>query len=70
MYGNSNKVIIDSEGAGNLLYLPIDQLMRGQNSRQSGMETNRQADAQTPEVLANPEVDPSASRERVVRDPR
>ena len=70
VYGNSNKVIIDSEGAGNLLYLPIDQLMRGQNSRQSGMETNRQADAQTPEVLANPEVDPGTSRDRVVRDPR
>ena len=69
VYSNSNKVLIDSEGAGNLLYLPIDQLMRGQNSRSPGSENNRQADAQTPEVLANPEVDGS-SRERTTRDPR
>ena len=70
VYGNSNKVLIDSEGAGNLLYLPLDQLMRGQNARMPGSESNRQADAQTPEVLGNPEVDQSSSRERIVRDPR
>ena len=70
VYGNSNKVLIDSEGAGNLLYLPLDQLMRGQNARTPGSEINRQADAQTPEVLGNPEVDQSSSRERIVRDPR
>jgi membrane protease subunit HflK len=70
VYGNSNKVLIDSEGSGNLLYLPLDQLMRGQNSRVPGSEINRQADAQTPEVLGNPEVDQSSSRERIVRDPR
>ena len=27
--GASNKVILDAEGSGNLLYLPMDQLMRG-----------------------------------------
>lgn len=27
VYGNASKVIIDSEGSGNLLYLPIDQLI-------------------------------------------
>ena len=26
VYGNSNKVIIDSEGSGNMIYLPLDQL--------------------------------------------
>jgi membrane protease subunit HflK len=70
VYGNSNKVLIDSEGTGNLLYLPIDQLMRGQNARVPGSESNRAADAQTPEVLGNPEVDPDNPRERVTRDPR
>jgi membrane protease subunit HflK len=70
VYGKSNKVLIDSEGSGNLLYLPLDQLMRGQNARVPGSEINRQADAQTPEVLGNPEVDQSSSRERIVRDPR
>ena len=70
VYSKSNKVLIDSEGAGNLLYLPIDQLMRGQSGRAPGAETNRAADAQTPEVVANPEVDPGTSRDRVRRDPR
>ena len=28
VYRNSNKVILDSEGSGNLLYLPIDKLMQ------------------------------------------
>ncbi len=29
VYGNSNKVILDSKGSGNLLYLPIDKLIEG-----------------------------------------
>jgi membrane protease subunit HflK len=70
VYGNSNKVIIDSEGSGNMFYLPLDQLVRSQNSRVPGSETNRAADAQTPEVLGNPEIDPDGVRERVRRDPR
>ncbi|NCF73483.1 MAG: FtsH protease activity modulator HflK [Gammaproteobacteria bacterium] len=28
VYSRTNKVLIDSEGSGNLLYLPLDQLMR------------------------------------------
>ena len=70
VYGNSNKVIIDSEGSGNMIYLPLDQLVRGQNSRVPGSESNRAADAQTPEVLGSPEIDPDGVRERVRRDPR
>ena len=34
VYGNSNKVILDSQGSGNLLYLPIDKLV-GNQSRSS-----------------------------------
>jgi membrane protease subunit HflK len=70
VYGNSNKVLIDSEGSGNMIYLPLDRMIRGQNTRIPGSETNRAADAQTPEVLGNPEVNPDGSRDRVVRDPR
>lgn len=29
VYGNSSKVILDAEGGGNLLYLPLDRLMNG-----------------------------------------
>jgi membrane protease subunit HflK len=32
IYGSANKVMIDSEGSGNLLYLPIEELMRRQPS--------------------------------------
>jgi len=27
VYGNSAKVILDSDGSGNLMYLPLDKLM-------------------------------------------
>jgi membrane protease subunit HflK len=70
VYANSNKVIIDSEGAGNLLYLPLDQLMRGTNRPAPGSETNRASDGQTPEVLGDPERDSGDSRTRVRREPR
>lgn len=33
VYANSNKVIVDSESSGNLMYLPLDQLSRGGSSR-------------------------------------
>ncbi len=43
VYSRSNKVLIDSDGSGNLLYLPIDQMLRqsgagadGNSSRLSG----------------------------------
>ena len=70
VYSNSNKVIIDSDNAGNLLYLPMDQLMRRENRGASGGETNRSADTQTPNVVANPDRDRFDQRQRVVRDPR
>lgn len=37
VYRNSNKVLLDAEGSGNLLYLPVDQLIQqGNKSRNSG----------------------------------
>jgi membrane protease subunit HflK len=32
VYGRSNKVILDSDGSGNLLYLPVDQLLKRSNA--------------------------------------
>ena len=32
VYGRSSKVILDSDGSGNLLYLPVDQLLKRSNS--------------------------------------
>ena len=45
VYANSNKVIIDSDGSGNLLYLPIDQLMNSSQGRSTGGDTGRSATA-------------------------
>jgi membrane protease subunit HflK len=52
VYGNSNKVIIDSESTGNLMYLPIDQLLKGGADRSNASETGRSA---TAPVSSNPE---------------
>ena len=70
VYGKSNKVIIDSEGAGNLLYLPLDQLMRRDNRGVPGAEANRAADSQTPNIVADPARERSDPRQRTRRDPR
>ena len=34
-YGGANKVLLEAEGSGNLLYLPVDQLMKRGSSGQS-----------------------------------
>jgi membrane protease subunit HflK len=65
VYGNANKVIIDAEGSGNLLYLPIDKLMDSSRSGSSRAESNRAADSQVPLTNLNPERD--TSRERRTR---
>ena len=44
VYGNSNKVLMDSDGSGNLMYLPIDKLLQ-QNSTQRN-ETSNNATSQ------------------------
>jgi len=36
VYGDANKVFVDTDGSGNLLYLPVDELMRQQRSINSG----------------------------------
>lgn len=44
VYGSSNKVLIDSDGSGNLLYLPIDRLIEGAGQRQSEQDMDRLAE--------------------------
>jgi membrane protease subunit HflK len=69
VYGRSNKVFLDSSGSGNLLYLPVDQLMR-QGARGSATgEGNRAADSPLPSQQRNEVlVDPVDPRERRVRE--
>ena len=70
IYGNSNKVFIDAEGGGNLLYLPLDQLVRGSNRQLPGAESNRSADTQTEDILSLEERDAEDPRTRNRREPR
>jgi membrane protease subunit HflK len=41
VYGSTNKVLLDTEGSGNLLYLPIDKLIEGAGQRQSLQDIDR-----------------------------
>ena len=71
VYGNSNKIIIDSEGgAGNLIYLPLDQMTRGTNQAAPGSESNRAADGQSTDTALLPAREIDDPRERNRRDPR
>jgi membrane protease subunit HflK len=60
VYGNSNKIIIDAEGSGNLLYLPIDQLLN-QSNRGENVETGRSA---TAPVTSDSQSEADTGRER------
>jgi membrane protease subunit HflK len=41
VYSNVNKVLIDVDGGNNMIYLPLDQLMKQQRSSQSTSSNNR-----------------------------
>ena len=41
VYGNTNKVLLDSQGSGNLLYLPIDKLIEGAGRGPSAQDLDR-----------------------------
>jgi membrane protease subunit HflK len=43
VYSNSSKVLLDAEGSGNLLYLPIDQLMKQGGKAKQTAEPGRAA---------------------------
>jgi len=63
VYGNSNKVLLDAEGSGNLLYLPLDKLMEkgGPKGRENAAPTAR---SQLPSERS---VSPDNARSRGVR---
>jgi len=41
VYANSNKVLLDAEGSGNMIYLPIDKLLEGQRGGGTGASSGR-----------------------------
>jgi membrane protease subunit HflK len=63
VYKNARKVIVDTKGAGNMLYLPIDKLLPpgAQPNAGSGDGANA-APARLPEVQVTPAEDPARAR--------
>jgi membrane protease subunit HflK len=69
VYGRSNKVFLDSSSSGNLLYLPVDQLMRQGNRPAASGEGNRAADSPLPsQQRGEARLEPADPRERRVRE--
>jgi membrane protease subunit HflK len=53
VYSNSNKVLLDAEGSGNLLYLPVDKLMeRSTSTAPQGRDNAAPARSQMPSERA------------------
>ena len=59
VYRNSNKIILDSEGSGNLLYLPIDKLMENGGYPAGNADRSRLTERVTPRT----EVDSRATQD-------
>jgi len=66
VYSNSSKVFVDSQGSGNLLYLPIDKLLNQQSKSQANT-TGRTGDAQSSQTSSDSAGDASTSRDRRTR---
>jgi len=50
VYGRSAKVLMDSEGSGNLLYLPLDQIMKRSGTQMPSVDPTRSADTPGPQL--------------------
>lgn len=67
VYANANKVILDADGSGNLLYLPIDKLIGASNRQAGQMDPNSIFNAQTSAPAVEPVTVPDAARTRRTR---
>lgn len=47
IFGSNAKVLMDTEGGGNLVYLPMDKLLEQQRARQSNSTVDRQRESAT-----------------------
>lgn len=68
VYGNTSKVLVDSEGSGNLMYLPLDKLMNQTGRQSAAGESNRAADSQSPQQQSAVGSALDEARERRVRE--
>jgi modulator of FtsH protease HflK len=68
IYARSAKVLLDTEGNGNLLYLPLDQILNRSGIQMPTADGSRASDSQTPQALQEVRQDPRDPRERGVRE--
>jgi len=68
VYSRSNKVLLDSEGSGNLLYLPIDQLIRQSGGSSSDANSSRSGDTLLPGIDAAADARAQDARQRRTRE--
>ena len=63
VYKNGRKVIVDTKGAGNMLYLPIDKLLPpGTQPLAGSSDSGAAAPTRLPEVQVTPAEDPARAR--------
>ena len=69
VYRNSNKVILDSQGSGNLLYLPIDKLIENNAGRSPAQrnDRSRRNEGQSSDAQSGARDGADDSRERRTR---
>jgi membrane protease subunit HflK len=70
VYVNSAKVLMDTDGSGNILYLPLDQIMKRSGTQLPSIDNTRTSDSQTPQIQpeSRSRQDPRDSRERRTRE--
>ena len=68
VYSRTNKVLIDSEGSGNLLYLPIDQMMRQSGASSTDGSSLRSGDTLLPGVDGTGDALAEDARRRRTRE--
>jgi membrane protease subunit HflK len=62
VYKNSRKVIVDTKGSGNMLYLPLDKLVFPGTGAASQSDTLTLPPTRIPEVQVSPPEDPARAR--------
>ncbi len=71
MFGNTNKVLVDTKGTGNMIYLPLDKLTEGRTRTLTLDEQRQVPDTVQPRAEADEaapvEAASDASRERGAR---
>ena len=64
VYGNSNKVLLDSEASGNLMYLPLDKLIEHGKKEENEIDSRGQPLSQSSQNQTSRSTDLARLRER------